>query len=86
MVPEVSGLPTSLGADTVAAGEGAGDDQLVQLGDLLSEAGAMLMGGSMAGGMMSGGACKFSKTLTEGRSNPAFFMVVLGYRARSVYI
>lgn len=52
---EVGGLLTSLGTETAAAGEGAGDDQLVQLGDLLAQAGASLTGGGMTGGDMTGG-------------------------------
>ena len=58
---EISNLLTGLGADTLAAAKSAGDDQLVQLGNLLLNAGTSLVngavsgGGAMSGGMMSGG-------------------------------
>lgn len=50
---EVGALLTSLGAETAAVGQDAGEDQLVELGNLLSEAGAMLTGDDM--GAMTGG-------------------------------
>ena len=58
---EISNLLTGLGADTLAAAKSADDDQLVQLGNLLLNAGTSLVngavsgGGAMSGGMMSGG-------------------------------
>lgn len=52
---EVSGLLTSLGESTTAAAEGADDDQLANLGALLTQTGSSLMGDGMSGGMMTGG-------------------------------
>lgn len=52
---EVSGLLSSLGESTTAAAEGADDDQLANLGALLTQTGSSLMGGGMSGGMMTGG-------------------------------
>ena len=52
---EVSGLLSSLGESTTAAAEGAGDDQLAELGALLTQTGSSLMGDGMSGGMMTGG-------------------------------
>jgi hypothetical protein len=50
---EVGALLTSLGVETAAVGQEVGEDQLVELGNLLSEAGAMLTGDDM--GVMTGG-------------------------------
>ena len=52
---EVSGLLSSLGESTTAAAEGADDDQLANLGALLTQTGSSLMGDGMSGGMMTGG-------------------------------
>lgn len=52
---EVSGLLSSLGESTTAAAEGADDDQLANLGALLTQTGSSLMGDGMSGGGMSGG-------------------------------
>ena len=52
---KISNLLTGLGADTLAVARGAGNDQLVKLGNLLLNAGTSLVNGATSGGVMSGG-------------------------------